>query len=76
MRIKNIKFNHEWIIVKAEQNTDNNECYFLIHKNFNIEGLNWQDDKCDSIIQSHIFQYWDLGTFCKTLKQKNIDLVF
>jgi len=73
--IRDIKFNKEWVIVKAEQQ-QNEYCYFLIHKNFNIKGLDWQKDNCDSIIQSNITQYYNLSTFYEVLKQKHINLKF
>jgi len=73
--IRNIKFNKEWVIIKAEQQ-HNEYCYFLIHKNFNIKGLDWQKDNCDSIIQNSITGPLDSMAFYNLLRERNIDLTF
>ena len=76
VQIEDIKFNKEWIIVQANHNNEHKKCYFLIHKNFSIKGLDWQKDNCDSIIRSHIKVYYDLPVFNGELKEKKIDLKF
>ncbi|MEA4937929.1 MAG: hypothetical protein VB102_15020 [Paludibacter sp.] len=48
------KADDKWIIVKAITTEDNNVCYYLIDKSFNINGLDWEIVNCDSIIQSQI----------------------
>ncbi|GHT17536.1 hypothetical protein FACS189429_1830 [Bacteroidia bacterium] len=76
VRIQNINFNKKWVIVKAESVTNNKECYFLIDKSFNLKGLDWQKDNCDSIIQSHITEYSDFPTFYQELQNRKIELDF
>jgi hypothetical protein len=74
--VKDAKANQEWIIVKAVMTENNQPCYYLIDKSFNIEGLNWGIDNCDSIIQSHIISTIDSLDFEKKLRQRKIDLTF
>lgn len=75
VEIKDIKFNDRWIIVKTKNST-NIESFFLIDKNFNIKGLDWQKDNCDSIIQLHITHCKDLNSFYRYLTDKKINLKF
>ena len=52
--VQSAKADDKWIIVKAITTEDNNVCYYLIDKSFNIKGLDWDVVNCDSIIQSQI----------------------
>lgn len=52
--VQSAKADDKWIIVKAITTEDNNVCYYLIDKSFNIEGLDWEVVNCDSIIQCQI----------------------
>jgi hypothetical protein len=76
VRVEDIEFNKEWVIVKAEQVKDKKECYFVIHKKFNIEGLDWQKNNCDSILQSHITGPLSLIEFKSKINKLNIELTF
>ncbi|WP_373728868.1 hypothetical protein [Bacteroides heparinolyticus] len=52
------KSDKKWVAVIAfEGESHQDTCYFLIDKSFDVDGLDWQKDKCDSIIQSHIIRY-------------------
>lgn len=74
--VKSAKANDKWIIVKAIKTENNSTCYYLVDKSFDIEGLDWQKNNCDSIIQSHIKEYFDLKIFYEDLKNKKIDFSF
>ncbi len=74
--VKTAKANDRWIIVKAVTTEDNRPCYYLIDKSFDIKGLDCSTDNCDSIIQSHIKEYYDLEMFYEDLKNKKIDFSF
>lgn len=71
-----VNANDLWVIVKATTLKGNYPRYYLIDKSFNIEGLDWKADNCDSIIQSHIIVTSDSIRFEEILKKKNVDLRF
>jgi hypothetical protein len=74
--VENVKFNNEWIIVKSKLIKKKKYHYYIINKDFDINGFDWETVNCDSIIQSHITEYIDSVTFIKELERRNIDLSF
>jgi hypothetical protein len=70
--VENAKVDERWIVVKSKRFQEGTHCYYLIDKNFNIEGLDW--NKSDSIIQSNITGPLDSLEFCTILKKRNINL--
>ena len=77
IRVTNAKSNKDWIIVEASK--DNNtldKYYYLIDKSYNIKGLNWKEDKCDSIIQSHITCFDNKELFEYKLNEYGVKLSF
>lgn len=77
IRVIDAKSNKHWVVVKAFKDYDRNKlCYFLIDKSFELNDLDWQKDKCDSIIQSYITCFDDLQVFEDRLCNLKIKLSF
>jgi len=74
--VKNAISNKKWVIVKAVQTQSKKELFYLINNGFNVEGLDWEQVNCDSIIQSFIFQFQNINDLTKELEQRKIDLRF
>ncbi|GHT00876.1 hypothetical protein FACS189421_13350 [Bacteroidia bacterium] len=74
--VDDAKFDKKWIIVKSKLIQEKKYCYYIINKDFDIEGLDWEKVNCDSIIQSHIIGPLDSITFSNELEQHKIDLDF
>lgn len=74
--VESVKFNKKWIIVKSKLIKKNKYHYYIINKDFDINGFDWGTVNCDSIIQSHITEYIDSIAFIKELERRNIDLSF
>lgn len=72
--IENVESNRKWIIVDAFQ--DKCKCYFLIDKSFDIKGLDWDKDNCDSIIKSHITHFDNKEDFYSELENLGIKMRF
>jgi uncharacterized phosphosugar-binding protein len=73
--VQKINYDNQWIIAKAVKKEIKQVYYFIIDKSFNIKGLDWHKDNCDSIIQSHVFRF-DSISFYKELNIRNINLTF
>lgn len=70
--VENAKFNEQWIIVKSKVIKESKYYYYLIDKNFNVDGLDW--NKSDSIIQNHITGPLDSLRFYNLLEERDIKL--
>ncbi|MBP9993413.1 MAG: hypothetical protein KBT67_00510 [bacterium] len=75
IRVITAKSNKHWVIVEAYKNYDKDDrCYFVIDKSFDLNGLDWQKDRCDSIIQSHIILLNSVQDLEKKLFELDIKL--
>lgn len=77
IRVNDAKANKKWIIVDAFQKNDTlNKFYYIIDKSYNIDGLDWNEDRCDSILQSHITCFDNEEKFENRLYELGIELNF
>lgn len=77
IRVNHAKSNKKWIIVETSQNNDTlKKHYYIIDKSYNIKGLDWKQDRCDSIIQSHIVCFDNEEMFKNKLYELGIELGF
>ncbi|GAB3433083.1 hypothetical protein [Niabella aquatica] len=68
--------NKKWVIAKTLQIKDNKENYYIISKDFNIEGADCAKANCDSILQSHVTGPLSLSEFENKKKALNIGMDF
>lgn len=77
IRVINAKSNKHWVVVEAYKNYDKDDrCYYVIDKSFDLNGLDWQKDRCDSIIQSHITCFDNKELFENKLYEYEVKLSF
>ena len=77
IRVTNAKSNKDWIIVEASHNNDTlDKQYYLIDNTYDINGLDWEKDNCDSIIRSHITCFENKESFENKLYEYGIKLCF
>lgn len=74
--VKSAISNKKWVIVKAVHTQSKKELFYIINNGFNIDGLDWEQVNCDSIIQSFIFQFQNINDFNQELEKRKIELRF
>lgn len=74
--VKNAESNKHWVIVRSIRMQDGEDDYWIISKDFNIENLDCDKIKCDSIIQSYVKGPFKNDEFNKEKSRLEIDLAF
>lgn len=74
--VEKVNSNSKWMIVKTIRIKDNNESYWVINKNFDLESFDCSEVNCDSIIQSHVVGSLNYDEFTAKKKELGITLKF
>lgn len=72
--VETAKSNDDYIIAQTLQIADKRRNYWIIDKDFSIN--KFDKEKCDSIIQSHVFGPFDEGEFKRRKDELKLDLNF
>jgi hypothetical protein len=71
MRIKDVVFDSKWIIVRTVQSKNNREFYYIIDKNYPLDGQTKSDD-----VLSYLRGPLEYDSFLKEVEAKKIKLRF
>jgi hypothetical protein len=68
--------NEKWIIAKTLRRLENQENYWIIDKDFEVDHSDCSKTNCDSVIQAHVVGPLSPISFSKKIKMLKVELSF